>query len=323
MGGYVPVLYGRAADRPDEADTLRNAEVIAAALTALGYDSDLVEVDFDLTAIERLAVKKPLAAFNLVEAIRGDGAVGHLACAALEHFGLAYTGAGAAAYFQSISKILTKSVLRSVGLPAPDFWLNSAPPAGAGKVIVKSVTEHASFGMDQNSVVDADRARDEIARRERMFGGAFFAEDYIPGREFNIAVIDWKGAPQALPLAEMTFDELPPGVLPIVDYAAKWDEDSLAYQLTRRRFGVEREEPALARRLKSLTLACWRAADLSGYARIDFRVDEKGAPFILEFNANPCLAPDAGFAAALEEAGISYEDGVGAIVEAGLRARRR
>jgi D-alanine-D-alanine ligase len=323
MGGYVPVLYGRAADRPDEADTLRNAEVIAGALTSLGYDSDLVEIDFDLTAIEKLAKKNPLAVFNLVEAIRGDGAVGHVVCSALDHFGLAYTGAGTAAYFQSISKILSKSVLRSAGLPTPDFWLKAAPPPDAGKVIIKSVTEHASFGMDQNSVVDAARAQEEIAFRERTFGGVFFTEEYIPGREFNIAVLEMEKGPQVLPMAEMTFHELPEGVLPIVDYAAKWDEDSPSYQLTKRRFGVDVDEPALGRRLKSLTLACWEAADLSGYARVDFRVDEKGAPYILEFNTNPCLAPDAGFAAALEEAGMSYEAGVGAIVEAGLRARRR
>ena len=76
MSGYVPVIHGRPDDRPDEADTLRNAEVIARALASLGYDSDIVEIDFDLSQLERLKAKRPLAVFNLVEAIRGDGAIG-------------------------------------------------------------------------------------------------------------------------------------------------------------------------------------------------------------------------------------------------------
>jgi len=321
MGGYIPVIHGSPADRPDEDDTLRNAGIISRALCARGYDSDILEIDFDLTIIEKLAQKKPLAVFNLVEAIRGNGAHGHIVCAAMDHFGLAYTGAGATAYFQSCSKVLSKQVLQAGGLLAPHCWMGQAPPAGAGRVIIKSVSEHASFGMDQQSVIDASQAADEIARREQKFGGRFFAEEYVHGREFNIAVLETADGLRVLPMAEMTFDALPEGVLPIVDYAAKWDENSPSYHLTRRRFGVEQDEPALARRLQMMTLDCWRAADLAGYARVDFRVDDKGAPFILEFNTNPCLAPEAGFAAALREAGLSFEDGVEAIVLAALRRR--
>lgn len=319
MGGFVPVIHGKAADRPDEADTLSNAREIAHALERLGYVSDIIEVDLDLTALERLAARRPKAVFNLVESIRGDGALGHLAGAALDHFGAPYTGAGTVAYIQSASKLMTKHVLQAAGLLAPHYWIDRAPPKEVGKVIVKSVDEHASYGMDQKSVVDAADALAEIANRERIFGGRFFCEEYIPGREFNISVLDGEKGPRVLPMAEMTFDKLPPGVLPIVDYEAKWHEDSPSYQLSERRFGVEEAEPALAARLKRMTLDCWRAAGLSGYARVDFRVDETGKPFILEYNANPCLAPDAGFAAALGRAGLSYEDGVNAIVEAALR----
>lgn len=322
MSGFIPVIHGRPDDRPDEADTLRNAEVIARALGVLGYDSDIVEVDIDLTSLERLAAKRPLVVFNLVEAIRGDATLGHLASAALDHFGVPYTGAHTKAYYISTSKLLSKMVLESAGLPAPKHWLRAAP-ADAGKVIVKSVCEHASYGMDQNSIVDGVKAEAEILFRERKFKGAFFAEEYIPGREFNIAVLDSTNGPRVLPLAEMTFDELPEGVAPIVDYAAKWDEDCPSYQATKRKFGVEQREPALAKQLHDLTVSCWHAAELSGYARVDFRVNEAGKPYILEFNSNPCLAPDAGFAAALTEASLAYEDGISAIVGAALRAGAR
>ena len=63
----------------------------------------------------------------------------------------------------------------------------------------------------------------------------------------------------------------------------------------------------LLARLQHLAGACWRLFGLRGYARVDFRVDRQGQPWILEINANPCLSPDAGFVAAAGRAGLSYE----------------
>jgi D-alanine-D-alanine ligase len=78
-------------------------------------------------------------------------------------------------------------------------------------------------------------------------------------------------------------------------------------------------EPAIAHRVGDIALACWRLFGLDGYARVDFRVDEHGDPWVLEVNANPCLSPDAGFAAALAEAGIEYRAAVAGLVDDALR----
>ena len=316
MTDYIPVLHGGTDLRADELDTIESAKSIAAALVRLGYRSEVIALDIDFTVLETIAMTKPLAVFNLVESIRGDGRLGHLACALLQHFNLTYTGAGETAFFQSNSKRLSKSLLRAANLPTPREW-HAAAPHGQ-KVIVKSVNEHASFGMDQQSIVEGHEAEEEIARREKEFGGRFFAEAYIPGREFNISMVETKKGPMVLPIAEMRFDGLPEGTYPIVDYAAKWDEESDVYHHTRRRFGLEAREPDLASELSRICVDCWYAADLSGYARVDFRVDPAGRIYILEYNANPCLAPDAGFAAALSKADMSYEDGIQMIVEAAL-----
>jgi len=78
---------------------------------------------------------------------------------------------------------------------------------------------------------------------------------------------------------------------------------------------LEREEPELAAELTRLALACWDLFRLNGYARVDFRVDHAGAPFILEVNMNPCISDDAGFAASALEAGLSYDEMIARIVD--------
>ena len=122
-----------------------------------------------------------------------------------------------------------------------------------------------------------------------------------------------------LPLAEIDFTAFPEDQVRIVDYQAKWDETSFAYHHTPRRFVDEAAEPILCRQLRELALRCWSLFGLRGYARVDFRVDGSGQPWILEVNCNPCLSPDAGFAAALAPANIGWPDAVARILEDALR----
>ena len=88
-----------------------------------------------------------------------------------------------------------------------------------------------------------------------------------------------------------------------------------------RSFGVE---PELAARAAATRARCWQLFALDGYARVDFRVDGSGMLYVLEINANPCLSPDAGFAAALEQAGIGFGEAIGWLMaDAAARAARR
>jgi D-alanine-D-alanine ligase len=314
-----PVIHGAPAPgRPDELDTRLNAELIAAALERLGFASDIVEVDLDFAALERLKARGAHAVFNLVEGTRGDGRLSHLAGAVLDHLGLPYTGARTEAFFLTLTKSLTKRTLRAAGLPTADWWPTGEGAEHAARVIVKSDAEHASYGMDAGSVVPGARAAEEIAARQARFGGLFIAEAFVDGREFNVALLETADGPLVLPIPEIPFDDLPPDRPRIVDYEAKWIEGSVAYQVTARRFGLERKEPALARRLAEIARGCWDAFGLRGYARVDFRVSEAGEPYVLEVNANPCLAPDAGFASTAREMGLEFDALIGRIVEAAV-----
>lgn len=320
---FVPVLHGAAADRPDEADTVMAAETIRDALDRLGYRSEIVHLGLDLGTLAALAERRPAVVFNLVEALAGDGTLAHLAPTALEHFGLAYTGGTAESLRDTLSKTAVKDRLHGAGLPTPAWSRDGSGLDGVERVIVKSVGEHASIGLDADSVVATGRAANEIRVRQSRFGGRFFAEAYIEGREFNLALLDGADGPELLPIAEIEFVAYPDGRPRIVDYEAKWEDGSFAFGNTPRRFGFPAGDALLLDRLGDLALAAWRLFDLAGYARVDFRVDAMNRPWILEINVNPCLSPDAGFAAAAAEAGMDYDAMIERIVSIALAGRRK
>jgi len=157
-------------------------------------------------------------------------------------------------------------------------------------------------------------------------GGPWFAEAYIDGREFNVAILDSGQGPEVLPVCEIAFVDFPPDHPRILDYASKWDRQSFAYANTPHVMDLGPADAALVERLRAMALACWRLFGLAGYARVDFRVDPQGRPWVLEVNANPCLSPDAGYPAMLERAGIGFDQAIERIVApclAPAAARRR
>jgi D-alanine-D-alanine ligase len=177
--------------------------------------------------------------------------------------------------------------------------------------------------MDGGCIVSGEAAVTEVKAREARFGGRFFAEAFVPGREFNVALMEGPRGVRVFPIQEIDFTALPESAARIVDYAAKWDEGCEAYHLTPRRFGLERREPKLARELGRIARDAWNAFGITGYARVDFRVAEDGTPYVLEVNVNPCLAPDAGFIATAAEAGLGYDEVIAGIVRAGMPAARK
>ncbi|MCW5752017.1 MAG: D-alanine--D-alanine ligase [Alphaproteobacteria bacterium] len=320
---FVPVIHGAAADRPDEADTRAAAEAVAQALADIGCATEIMHLDFDLGVLEALGRRRPDAVFNLVEALRGDCALALMVPLMLDNLGLRYTGAGAAAWATTLSKTGTKRHLAAAGLPTPAWVEAGTANRLPGRVIVKSDTEHASLGIDAASVTSGAGAAAEIGRRERRHGGRFFAESFIEGREFNLSLIEEAGSPRVLPPAEIEFIDFPPERPHIVDYEAKWLAGSFAYDHTPRRFDFPATDHPLLERLCALALECWTLFGLTGYARVDFRVDGAGQPWILEVNLNPCLTPDAGFFAAASRAGLDYPAMVRLILDAALAARRQ
>jgi D-alanine-D-alanine ligase len=212
-------------------------------------------------------------------------------------------------------------MLEAAGLPTP-AWSEAPQWRGIdeGRWIVKSVTEDASLGLDDAAVVcgkDAVVARaQECAARH---GGRWFAERYVHGREFNVAIIEREGEPHMLPIGEIVFERWDAQKPRIVGYAAKWQEATAEYRDTVRTYGRDEGDRTLKQALEQVSRDCWNLFRLTGYARVDFRVDSEGRPFILEVNPNPCLEPDAGLPASCTQAGIAYDVLIEDIVRAALR----
>lgn len=308
----VAVIYGAvAADAaPDEQDVLVEVDTVQQALTALGFAPVAVPLTLDLEAVRRrLLHLRPAFVFNLVESVEGLGRLIHLAPALYESLGLPYTGAGSEAMYLTSNKPLAKRLLAAAGIATPEgvepATQGLSAPDFPGPYIVKSVWEHASIGIDDSSVVDDARKVAAVARkRQRRFGGEWFAERFIDGREFNLSLLNGPDGVELLPPAEMLFVDYPAGKRRIVDYAAKWNAGSFEFCNTVRRFDFDEADRPLLAGLEDVARSCWRLFGLGGYARVDCRVDAAGRPWVLEVNVNPCLSPDAGFAAAAARAGL-------------------
>jgi D-alanine-D-alanine ligase len=291
------------------ADVLAQVEAIERALADLGRASRRIAFTRDLERFVKTVRKSQISiAVNLCETVDDDPQFAGHPAAVLELLGLPFSGSSSAAIISSTDKHLAKLLLKGAGIQTPcsllyDGSFESNPETLHFPVILKPQLQDASIGIDQESVIVS--AAQLCARSEDFYRtfGPFLVEEFVGGREFNVSVIG-NSRLQVMPIAEIDFSGFPQELFKIVGYRAKWDADSVEYRETRRIF------PALSvvmqKQLATVARRCYRLFGLRDYGRIDIRVDGEGRVYVLEVNANPCLSPDAGFAAAALQAGIDY-----------------
>jgi D-alanine-D-alanine ligase len=320
---HIAIIYDQVTDgaAPDVTDVLAQAAAIDQALSRRGHTTVHLGCDLDLARIRRrLEGAGAEMVVNLVESIEGHGRLIHLVPFLLDALGLPYTGVGAEAMLLTSNKLLAKERLAAAGIPTPP-WITADQLRLADQRpatwIIKSVWEHASIGLDEHCLVESSApaaVQQLLPARAGALGGVCFAEGFVAGREFNLSLLAGAAGPQVLPPAEILFVGFAADQPKIVDYRAKWEEDSYAYHHTPRCFDFAAADRPLLQSLTDLARRCWECFGLAGYARVDFRVDAAGRPWVLEVNANPCLSPDAGFAAALERADIAFDEAIARLV---------
>ena len=306
----------------DELDCLQQAKSIAGALRTLNYDAVLLPFELNLNnTITMLKSLKPYAVFNIVETLDSRGSLIYFAPAILDILQIRYTGCPTEAVFQTSNKPLSKKIMHYAGIATPS-WMDQegfgSRTDTADIYLIKSSWEHASIGLDEDSLIpyiNNENLLQEMNLRKEKLGGSCYAEAYIDGREFNVALMAGREGVNVFPIAEMIFQDYAPDKPKIVDYKAKWIADSFEYNNTIRKYDFPESDSDLISDLREIALRCWHLFSLRGYARIDFRVDKNSKPWVLEINSNPCLSPDAGFAAALQHANIKYHEAIGLIIE--------
>jgi D-alanine-D-alanine ligase len=311
----------------DELDCLRQADTISSALQLLGYEPVLLPFVLDLSkTITALKDLRPTVVFNLVETINAKGSLIHFAPAILDHLNIPYTGCGTEAIFLTSNKPLSKEIMQTAGIPTP-AWISSkgvhSGQPSSDTFLLKASWEHASVGLDEDAIIKFTNSVDIVSLmrdRKKIIGGPCFAESYIDGREFNIALIAGKSGVYVLPPAEMQFIGFGPDKLKLLDYRAKWVEGTFEYENTARTMEFSEKDKGLIAELQSIAKRCWELFGLRGYARVDFRVDNDGKPWVLEINANPCLSLEAGFAFAIERASLKYHEAIELIINDALKA---
>ena len=321
----VPVPTGHAFSEAS-LDVLAQVEAIEEALQQLGYPS--VRIPFTRNVggfIQQIKKSRVDMAINLCESLDEDPRfIGHPA-AVLELLAIPFSGSPSIALMLTTDKVLTKRLLRANGISTPDYLIYDDtiefdPSALRFPVILKPILQDASIGIDQESIFrDRGGLEKDIEELFNRFG-PLLVEEYVAGRELNVSLFGYP-RPTVLPIAEIDFSSFPKELSPIVGYRAKWDKASFEYHHTPRKF-PQGLPTSLQERIEKTAVECFRLLMLKDYGRVDMRVDDHGRTHVLEVNANPCLSPDAGFAAAIQEGSMTYAEMVGELVNfMNLRSR--
>ena len=316
----IAILYdGASATAPDQL-ILGTVDAVEQSLASEGNEIVRTPVHTDAKWVDRLRRARPDLVFNLCESIDGVAALEPPVISVLELLGLPYTGSSSWTASIALRKHVVNAALDRAGLPVPKFALirrGGAIPSVGFPAICKPAAEDASVGVEQRSVVRTTRALTERVDAMLERWDEVLVQRYVEGREVNVGIL----GDAVLPIAEIDFGKMPKGMWRIVTYKSKWDEGS------DEDLGAAPRCPArlpagVAAQLRRVAVAAWRIVGGSGYGRVDLRLDERGRPWILEVNANPDIAPDAGLARMARVAGIEYAPLIRQICELALQRSR-
>jgi D-alanine-D-alanine ligase len=241
--------------------------------------------------------------------------------AILEMFNIPYTGSGPQCLAFCYDKALVRGIAKDLGVPVPEgivvkgedtlFELPMDFP-----VIVKPNFGDSSFGLNQHSVCNS---RDEVVRaiydiREGLgYDKPILVEEFLSGKDLSIGII---GNPPenytVLPLTQEDYSDLPEELPKLCGYEAKWIPDSPYWKIKSSPADLpkETEELIIECSLKLITrLEC------RDYTRLDWRLDAKGNPKLLEVNPNPGWCWDGHLAKMAKIADISYSDMIAMILK--------
>ncbi len=288
-------------------------EVFAQKIESRGFNCYTLNLmdDFHLL-INKLTEHRPDVIFNFVELFFNNPKLEMNVTGIYELLEIPFTGAPPLALANCQSKVFTKRMLSSYGITTPEFQLiktfsENYKHSLRFPIIVKPAFEDASVGIDFNAVVhNNSELTAKINYIFNEFKQAALIEEYIDGRELNVAVMGDEN-PMVLPISEIDFSGMPDHFPNIVSYQAKWDPLHEAYHKT-----IPICPAILPKKIQAkaekIALTAFKAMGVRDYARIDMRLSTNNELFVLEVNPNPDLTESAGFMRSAEAAGFAYDE---------------
>lgn len=302
---------------------------IQVALQNQGHEVVLFNVDGDIwRLIEFLRIDPPDAIFNLCESVESESTHEAYVAGIFELLHIPYTGAPPAGLTVALNKHRAKEILVANDLPTPKHVVISAmvelsrAERLSYPMIVKPAREDASIGIENNSVVyTIDELRTRVNFILTSFEEPALVEEFIDGRELNVAVLG-NNPPVVMPISEIDFSAMPPGMHRIVTYEAKWVEESVACKSTVPKCPAPLDA-ATEGLVRDLALRAVVAMECRDYTRVDMRLTASNQPYILEVNPNPDLSRDAGFIRSAKAHGLTFDETICAILDCAVARRPR
>jgi D-alanine-D-alanine ligase len=306
-----PVLPVDHPDAESEHEILEATDEVVRELSDAGFATFQLGLYNDpADMVTGIRQYRPDVVFNLFEGTAERPETEAVVAGYLDWVEIPYTGSPYPALCLARDKALSKHLFQGAGLPTPPFQVVEELPVPPCRlrwpVIVKPAQQDASVGLDQGSVVtNQQQLEDRVALlMERYPGEPVMIEQFIAGRELNVALVDFPEL-HALPISEILFLDKDPGRWPIVTYDAKWKPESRDCVMTPPQYPAK-VDPLLAEALTDLSTRAFKLTGCRDYARCDFRVTPAGEVFLLEVNPNPDYHPSAGFTNALKAAGKTH-----------------
>ncbi len=314
----------KSADTYAEWDTWDTINAVKSALEAF---NDVTLIEADLNAFEKLKENKPDIVFNIADGFNGVSREAQIP-AMLDMLQIPYTGSDPLTLATCLDKARTKEILTYHKIPNAKFLI--ADNAEQIKnidlsfpLIVKPVSEGSSKGIFSSSFAkDKNELVKETERILNEYNQPALVEEFLPGREFTVAVLGNGSEAEILPVVEINYGEFPEDFVPIYSYEAKWildtKEDPLDVFSCPARISNDLEE-----KIKGICLRTYNILRCKDWSRIDVRLDKDGEPNIIEINPLPGILPNpeenSCFPKAARTKGLNYTDMINKVLFAAAK----
>lgn len=289
-------------------------ETINAVRDAIASVHNVTMIEADENAFEKFRTVKPDIVFNISEGFNGVSREAQVP-ALLDMLQIPYTGSDPLTLATCLDKARTKEILSYHKILNAKFLLvHNLKQLKAEEfsfpLMVKPVSEGSSKGIFTSSFVkNSSELKNEVERILNEYNQPALIEEFLPGREFTVAVIGNGSEAEVLPVVEIRYNDFPEDFIPIYSYEAKWILDTKENPLEV--FSCPAKiEKALEKKIKNAALRTYNILRCKDWSRIDVRLDKNGEPNIIEVNPLPGILPDpeenSCFPKAARAAGMDY-----------------